>query len=84
MKGREVKNKRDPRVRSSRASWLFMLYSYVFLVGVCFLLTLLFSIWQKKLVENMTREGTLADAQTDKIMKQHQKQVDKLNAQIDM
>lgn len=39
---------------------------------------------EKKLVENMTREGTLADAQTDKIMKQHQKQVDKLNAQIDM
>ena len=39
---------------------------------------------QKKLVENMTREGTLADAQTDRIMRQHQKQVDKLNAQIDM
>ena len=32
----------------------------------------------------MTREGTLADTQTDKIMKQHQKQVDKLNVQIDM
>lgn len=39
---------------------------------------------EKKLVENMTREGTLADAQTDKILKQHQKQVDKLNTQIDM
>jgi len=39
---------------------------------------------EKKLVENMTREGTLADAQTDRIMRQHQKQVDKLNAQIDM
>ncbi|CAH3143176.1 unnamed protein product [Porites lobata] len=38
---------------------------------------------EKKLVENMTREGTLADAQTDRIIRQHQKQVDKLNAQID-
>lgn len=47
-----------------------------------FLIFLYFS--QKKLVENMTREGTLADTQTDKIMKQHQKQVDKLNVQIDM
>ena len=43
-----------------------------------------FCFSQKKLVENMTREGTLADAQTDKILKQHQKQVDKLNTQIDM
>ena len=31
----------------------------------------------------MTREGTLADTQTDRIIRQHQKQVDKLNAQID-
>lgn len=45
---------------------------------------LFFCFSQKKLVENMTREGTLADAQTDKILKQHQKQVDKLNTQIDM
>ena len=32
----------------------------------------------------MTREGTLADAQTDRIVKQHRKQVDKLNTHIDM
>ncbi|XP_068710137.1 golgin subfamily A member 6-like protein 26 [Montipora foliosa] len=38
---------------------------------------------EKKLVENMTRSGTLADAHTDRILKQHHKQVDKLNAQIE-
>ena len=32
----------------------------------------------------MTREGTLADAHTDRILKQHQKQMDKLNTQIEM
>ena len=31
----------------------------------------------------MTKEGTLADVQTDRILRQHQKQVDKLNEKID-
>ncbi|KAK3705685.1 hypothetical protein QZH41_009524, partial [Actinostola sp. cb2023] len=38
---------------------------------------------EKKLVDTMTKEGTMADLQTDKIMKQHQKQVDRLNQNIE-
>ncbi|KAK2572711.1 hypothetical protein P5673_001691 [Acropora cervicornis] len=39
---------------------------------------------QKKVVESMTRKGTLTDFHTNRLLKQHHKQVDNLNAQIEM
>lgn len=39
---------------------------------------------EKKVVESMTRKGTLTDFHTNRLLKQHHKQVDNLNAQIEM